>query len=427
MKIEEKIIKRARLGLLEPEKVYEELIRYKEELSSKRINLDWVWGDDDKLEIELLRRNEPLIDLGLAQAASTKEVVSTLWTKYDAKDQTMALAVKIGILGGMNVSAIPSEEIINIIKGKYVGNFDEKDNMTYALLENKHARRLVVENLLNKKPPFDSIPEERMLVLLNAVKSNECLNIDTSDSESPDLTYWSIRDGLFKIINNAPVSKNWLYAIYDLLLAINEKYYTKDEFNLDQFVAKWRMLPDDESTTSMEGWYTNLTLIEEFLCLVVCIFGFREFSKDIKLSENEKLDVVYRSGYYSKAYLSTKQISEAIEKDGSLFIMSALYNYDLLLSDNKRKIIEESLSVNLVHLYNDRIKFLKQKYPHFKPQLIQENDFTKEANSNVDFSETINSLNASIKIQYSEILNLKQFIYGGAIAFLIISLIQRFF
>jgi hypothetical protein len=425
MKKEDKVIKRARVSLLEPEKVYEELIRNKEELSSKQINLDWVFGSDDKLEKELLDRNEPLIDLGLAQAAVSKEVVTALWSKYDSKDVNLSLAIKVGILGGMNASAIPTENLVKILEGEYVGKIDDEDDMAYALLKNKHARRFVIKDLLKKQAPFNHIADNRMLVLLDPLKYNECLNIDKSDSESPDLTYWAIRDGLFKIITESPVSQAWLYALYDLLGAIKGKYF-KEDFNFPAFVEKWRQLGIDEPSTS-DGYYTNLSFNEEFLCLSACLLGYRGFSKDLKLSESEKADVVYRCEYYSKGSLSAKQISDAIIQDGSVFIMSALYNHEILLRNDKRELIEEALSGNLVHLYNDRIKFLKQEYPWFKPQVIQESENTKDTSNNSDLGETINSFNESLKLQHSEILKLKQFIYGGAIALLIISFLRSYF
>ena len=424
MNTEVKVIRRARLGLLEPEKVYEELIQHKEQLSSKLSNLDWVWSADDNLEIQLLSRNEPLIDLGLAQAAVSKEVIETLWSKYDAKDEKLALSIKVGVLTGLNVSAIPTENLIKILEGEYVGNFDDKDEMAYALMKNKHARRIVIKDLLNKKAPFDKISDDRMMVLLDAIKSNECLNIDKSDSESPDLTFWAIRDGLFRIITEAPVSQHWLYCLNDLLGVINEKYF-KEEFDFSAFVEKWRALNTD-STSTLDGYYTSLSLNEEFLCLSACLISFRGFSKNIKVSEKEMSDVVYRSLYYSKASLSTKQITEAIIKDGSAFIMSALYNDEILLRNDKRELIEEALSGNLVHLYNDRIKYLQQKYSWLKPQFIYEDERIKIDNNKTDLGERIGILNDSIKLQNSEILKLKQFIYGGAIALLVVSLVRNY-
>lgn len=426
MKKEDKAIKHARLGLLEPEKVYEELITYKNELSSQSLNLDWVWDFDEKFEIELLNRDEPLIDLGLAQAAVSKVVVSTLWSKYENKNNQFELAIKVGILGGMNVSAIPTEYLVKILKGDYVIDFDKKDEMAYALLKNKHARRVVIEDFLKKKTPFDNISEDRIPVLLNAIKSNQCLNIDKSDSESPDLTYWGIRDGIFKMVNEAPVSENWLYSLYDLLGEINDKYHTLEEFDFPAFVKKWRDLPNEGSKTS-DGYYTNLSFTEEFLCLVACLFGYKQFSKGSKFIEKEKSDVVYRCGYYSVANLSTKQISEAIINDGPVFIMSALYNQDLLLRKEKREIIEDALSGNLNHLYNARIKFLKLKYPWFKSHLVQT---TLAEESNEDSSElkdAIDALHESSKAQNAELLHLKYIIYGLIIFAVIVPSIQKYF
>ena len=425
MKIEEKIIKRARLVLLEPKNVYEELIQYKEEISSKQINLDWVWGNDDKLESELLSRDEPLIDLGLAQAAVSKEVIETLWSKYDTTDEKFALAIKVGILGGLNASAIPTENLVKILEGEYVDKFDDKDDMAYALLKNKHTRRFVIKELLNKKPPFNNISDDRMMVLLDAIKHNECLNIDKSDSESPDLTYWAIRDGLFKIITEAPVSQHWLYTLYDLLGAIQEKYL-KEEFDFPAFVEKWRAINTDNQSTS-DGYYTKLSLNEEFLCLAACLIGYRGFSKEMKLSEKEKTDIVYRCEYYSKASLSTKQISEAIIKDGSIFIMSALYNHDILLRNNKRELIEEAIYGNLSHLYNERIKLLKITYPWFKPNLSQSTENNENKEDSSELKDAVNALRVSINTQYTELINLKYLVYGALIAALVFSWMRKYF
>ena len=424
MKTEEKVIKHARLSLLEPQKVYEELIQYKEEISSKQINLDWVWGNDDKLEVELLSRDEPLIDLGLAQAAASKEVVETLWSKYDTKDKNFALAVKVGILGGLNASAIPTENLVKILEGEYVANFDDKDDLAYALLKNKHARRFVIKDLLNKKAPFNHISDDRMIVLLDAIKHNECLNIDKSDSESPDLTYWAIRGGLFKIITEAPVSQNWLYSLYDLLGVIQEKYFEK-EFDFAAFVEKWRALNTDNSSTS-DGYYTNLSLNEEFLCLAACLIGYRGFSKEMKLSEKEKTDIVYRCEYYSKASLSTKQITEAIINDGSVFIMSALYNHEILLHNNKRELIEEVISGNLSHLYNERIKLLKITYPWFKPNLTQSTESKENKENSSELKESVDALRMSINTQYTELITLKYLVYGALIAALVFSWLRKY-
>jgi hypothetical protein len=408
MTIEEKSIKLAKLGLSEPKEVYDELIKYRESLLSSASSPDWVLNGDDKLEAELIKRNEPLIDLGLAIAANSSEVIKTLWGKYDERDKKLALAIKVGILGGTNASAISKEELAKVLKGAYVDHY-ESDEMACSLLKNKRAR-YVIEELLKRQQPFDSISQDRFLILLHSLSKNECLNTDQSDMESPDFTYWGIRKGLFKVVTEAPVNKSWLYPLYNLLGSIQEPYYPKasDEFNFSDFVKNWRNL-SDEGKSPIGGYYTNLSLSEEFLCLCACLFGYKVFPPGSELTNQE--DIVYRCAYYSRATLSKNQVSKAINRDGSIFIFSAMYNDSLLLNKDARNLIESELDSNLTDLYKKRIQYISKKNKSFKHHYIK----SSENNGKFDSDSIKNDfavLQASVNVQSSSLNKLKSAIYG---------------
>lgn len=422
MIVEEKSVRLARLALLEPNLVYDELMKYKEELLSTTSSLDWVWNGDDKLETELLKRDEPLIDLGLAVAANSSTVLKTLWGKYDGKDESLALAIKVEILSGSNATAIPNEELAKVLQGAYVKHYDS-DDMAYALLKNQRARH-VVEEFLKRKPPFDSISNDRFPVLLHALSKNKCLNLDGSDMESPDLTYWGIRKSIFNLVTEAPVTTSWLYPLYDLLSSFQETYYPKpsDEFNFSDFVNKWRNLPE-EGKSPIDGYYTNLSLPEEFLCLCACLFGYKVFPPGSKLTDQEELDVVYRCAYYSRATLSKNQVSKAIEKDGSIFIFSAIYNDRLLLNNDTRNLIEGELNSNLMHIYKRRIKKIGKHGAHSPNDYIklsegeQKSDADSILNSVVALQASVNSLAVTLH-------KLKSIIFG-AVTFAVVAFLLR--
>jgi hypothetical protein len=422
MTTEEKSIRLAKLGLLEPQEVYEELMKYREALLSSSSSLDWVWNGDDKLEADLLKRNEPLIDLGLAVAANSSSVLKTLWGKYDEKDENLALAIKVGILSGSNATAIPNEELAKVLQGDYVKHYDS-DDMAYALLKNQRARH-VVEEFLKRQPPFESISNDRFPILLHALSKNNCLNLDGSDMESPDLTYWGIRKSIFNVVTEAPVTTSWLYPLYDLLSSLQETYYPKssDEFNFSNFVNKWRNLPE-EGKSPIDGYYTNLSLPEEFLCLCACLFGYKVFPPGSKLTDQEELDVVYRCAYYSRATLSKNQVSKAIEKDGSTFIFSAIYNDRLLLNNDTRNLIERELNSNLTHLYKRRIQQIGKQGARFQ------NDYSKSSEGEEkpvteSIKNAVATLQASVNSQSLTLNKLKSIIYG-AVAFALVAFLLR--
>jgi hypothetical protein len=419
---EERSIRLARLAHLDPQLVYNELMKYKEELISTTSSLDWVWNGDDKLEAELLKRDEPLIDLGLAVAANSSSVLKTLWGKYDGKDQSLALAIKVGILSGSNATAIHNEELAKVLQGDYVKHFDS-DDMAYALLKNQRARH-VVEEFLKRKPPFDNISNDRFPVLLHALSKNKCLNLDGSDMESPDLTYWGIRKSIFNIVTEAPATTSWLYPLYDLLSSLQETYYPKrsDEFNFSDFIDKWRNLPE-EGKSPIDGYYTNLSLPEEFLCLCACLFGYKVFPPGSKLTDQEELDVVYRCAYYSRATLSKNQVSKAIEKDGSIFVFSAIYNDRLLLDNDTRNLIEGELNSNLMHIYKKRIEKIGEQKANFQNNYNkfsegeEKTDVDSIKNAVVALQSSVNSLSVTLN-------KLKNMIYGVA-AFAVVAILLR--
>jgi hypothetical protein len=418
MTTEEKSIRLAKLGLIEPQEVYEELMKYREALLSSSSSLDWIWSGDEKLEAELLKRDAPLIDLGLAIAANSSSVLKTLWGKYDGKDENLALAIKVGILSGTNASAIAEEELAKVLQGTYVKHYDS-DDMAYALMKNQRARH-VVEKLLKRQPPFDSISNDRFPVLLHALSKNNCLNVDGSDMESPDLTYWGIRKAIFNVVTEAPVTTSWLYPLYDLLSSIEETYYPKsaDEFNFAEFVAKWRDLPD-EGRTSIDGYYTNHTLPEEFLCLCACLFGYKVFPTGTELTDKEQADVVYRCAYYSRASLSKSQISKALAKDGSTFVFSALYNDRHLINNETRELVESELTSNLKPLYNKRVQRLNKQGLRFNTHVGQSPEGERDGNSD-GLQDTVEALRTSLKVLSVSFNKLKNVVYG-VLAFAVVT------
>jgi hypothetical protein len=77
-------IREARLIVADPEVVYADLKKYGESLKG----MHWSdYEDYAELEKSLLKRDDPLINLGLAQYAFETEVISSLYEKSLAKPE----------------------------------------------------------------------------------------------------------------------------------------------------------------------------------------------------------------------------------------------------------------------------------------------------------------------------------------------------
>ncbi len=150
-----------RLLNLPPATVYEELKDFGSEEDGP-----WM-GRDHTIEEALLRRNDPLIDLGLAQYCASHDVASALYERGSLPigDVTYNKALRMAVLGNTLVArrimgrgtfgVITDEQVLALI------NTDDKENTDelYAMLINSGAKKLL-DKLYNEEKPFlDQIPQ----------------------------------------------------------------------------------------------------------------------------------------------------------------------------------------------------------------------------------------------------------------------------
>ena len=93
----ERRIQEARLIVSRPEQVFDELQKYGEQTK------DEFLGGDKSLEASMLARNDPLIDLALASAATEAEVLASLYKRArvppkDATHERYLLGLRVAVL-----------------------------------------------------------------------------------------------------------------------------------------------------------------------------------------------------------------------------------------------------------------------------------------------------------------------------------------
>ena len=101
---QERLTRKARLEISSPEQVFRELRTYGQRIVVDRSSYD------EQLEMTLIERGEPLIDLALACYAANKEVVSGIYKRATAATDNSTEArqrkgLRIGCLSNQSVSA----------------------------------------------------------------------------------------------------------------------------------------------------------------------------------------------------------------------------------------------------------------------------------------------------------------------------------
>ncbi len=414
---QDKRTRRARLLAGSPEFVFGELQRY------GAVVAEHPFDSDKELEKLLLARKVPLIDLGLAMHAREDEVVMELYKRAcraatDEADVQYLKGLRIAVLTNRNVnrfsfpafpqSLIGDEETKRILA---TAEWDE----TEALLRNPTAA-VLLKAVYERKGYFADLPDDRWLSLVRMTVGNARLITREDGEDGPDLEHMDLSAAAFGLLEIAPVnnaSLNVLQSLYDYLDP--EQIWSR--LPLAPAIERWRNCEvTDYKGKPREGYYTQLDMREEFLCLVACLFDKRTSDDKTKtFGDVNSPDIVRRAAYYAKANLTLREMTSAQQKDKAFFAYATYFNDHVLMSPTLRKYYEEEcLSGDLARFrYRTRCERLHRRWRSFDPKPIAEwlQDDTEDA-PGIDIAAALADLQkglAHLTQQVSRILNVTIF------------------
>lgn len=297
---------------------------------------------DKDLEAALLARNDPLINLALARFGYYPSAVRPLFEGAAPSSALRLAALSNPILDRVFFSDFP----LPLFDGKEKAAewlASAPDDELGALFRNPQLGDSFLRDMLERKSPWDSLPEERLAMIVALLSGNERMARPYDDSYMDGYAEYShnaVFDAAWKLAETAPVTELWarpLGWLYDSLST--SSFSVKEPLEI---AARWVPDPSDEDFLKEEakqlerGWLVDFQLVRKGLARLA-------LRKNSKLLEDllASQDPAFRSAAYSEAALKPEQILKAYEKDGELLFNQAIHNLKIWRTPQSRDALRE--------------------------------------------------------------------------------------
>jgi hypothetical protein len=377
-KEQDKLTQEARLLSASPEVVFQEL----KNLSGKADPSEW----DDQREIALAKRNQPLINLGLACYGANKGVFAALYkyslepAKNDA-DAKYKKGLRLGCLSNTTISKanlirdFPNEIIGPAETSRVLFKTDDEGHTSeeaWALIRNPSISDDLLTALYKRAGMFAQIPEDTWRRLVSYSSRNERLTTKRDTWGGPDLGFMDIQNAIFTLLEIAPLETPWIWALYDVLDRLPPEHVATPE-KIDHVLSRWGTVDARESDgKEMEGLHTPLSINEEFRCLIGALYGrgypkltAKDFQKKdysnyrsfVHGSPDAK-DIALRCAYYGKGDITPNAVRAGYKRDDKVFAFAVLFNDKIYDSPELRKPLQEKFWGGMFGRYS---KFKKER------------------------------------------------------------------
>ena len=161
--------------------------------------------DDDAFEAAILNRNDQYLDLLLSGGVRSEKHARLLWNRavgaIESGDISYGESVKENLISAQGSYLINGDRYalgknLTEIGREVFPSTGEITKLARVALRSEYNRALSARIVSKKFPIIESIEEPLLCIFWDEIASNKCINLDRTNSESPDLDAWAIKDGI---------------------------------------------------------------------------------------------------------------------------------------------------------------------------------------------------------------------------------------
>lgn len=318
-----------------------EVYKYLKRTSKKRVGL-FFYKKSKEIEAALLKRNLPLINLGLAQYAFNSEIISHLYNNEDK-------AIKIAALTNKENRWLTEEIIKKIL-------FKEDEDFQIALLSHPNVNLKILENLYEKKEIFSDLDEKNWQALIYFSSENQQIRIHPyRDYEPWDpcvLRYDRIINAAWKLADKVKTTREWAAILSKLLSDIIRP---KTDIDIESTILRWRVEKNDDKYTP----YSSLRIA----------LAAASHCQKRRYSDDWAMRMAYYKNYHSH---KLEDLDEYFKKDKEDFLQFSLrniyfYNIDKNICNKLSTLAEESGMYNV-------FKHFEKKFINEDPKSFEDDE-----------------------------------------------------
>ncbi len=327
-----------------------------------------------EIEKVLIKRNEPVINLGLALYAIDLSYEASL-SLFRNNDRTIKkAALSGGKLLALSFYWYEEQEVL----GEILNAFDEE--LLKPLLSNESIRKSLLVSLYEREEPFNNLTDEQWLTAIAFTVYNNPL-ISTPLDELPWdggawVSYTEVFRAGWKLFETLPVNEKSACLLFDL----GEKLVPCKPYDMDVFetIKRWKVKGDDES----DGLGNSYVKCRYVLAKLVGSgsMGVKDgFGKGIG-TEFESLknsdDLALRLSYYRRFRAKKpEEIRNLFEKDNEEFLDVAIYNTNLYRNVDIREELRQCCcdfedpypELSCLKSFSDQVEKLTKEHPEWFP------------------------------------------------------------
>lgn len=315
------VIQQAELLLSPPETVAEFLKSRAADPKADRYN-DPL---DAEFESALRDRGDPLISLSLARYGLHSEAIGPMFAPAEVGGAIRLALLSNTVVGKSWFSAFP---IAFFGDGKALAAWlpTADGSELNAMFENPSINESLIRDLLERKEPWDTVPDEVLCTCVAIMARNPRMKEKYDDSHMDgyaEYTHNAVFNAGWELAGTVPVNQRWSIALSWLYNNLcTDAYGVKEPL---EFAKRWvpteKADVDREAEDVSKGHLAPFAEVRKGLARLA-------ISKDQNLATTllSDADPALRSAAYAVARMAPEGMAAAYEKDGELFFMQGMHN-----------------------------------------------------------------------------------------------------